>query len=80
MGKEASLTFPSTYQDFWDTSEAMVVSPYATAYRLPCQEAPIFWALAENGAGSFLLFRRRVMCRRQTDGQEMEHDRRWFPL
>ena len=48
VGKEASLTCPSTHQDFWDTSEAMVVSPEATAYRLPRQDAPNLRAQAEN--------------------------------
>ena len=46
VSKEASPTCPSTYQGFWYTSGAMVVSPEATPYLLPRQDAPILGAEA----------------------------------
>ena len=54
VGKAASQTSPSTYQDFWDTSEAMAVPPWATLYRLP-QHVVQFW-------GFWLKIERAASC------------------
>ena len=56
MCKEASPTCPSTYQGFWDTSGAMVVSPEAMACGLPRQDAPILRAEAKHRAYIMWLF------------------------
>ena len=54
MGKIASLACPSSYQDLWGTSKATVGSPGATAYRLPCQDAPCYFC-CERHAGAGLV-------------------------
>ena len=55
MGKAASQTYLSTYQDFWDNSEAMVVFPY----RPKCT---VCHAKMLQNFGPWLKFQRAASC------------------
>ena len=57
MGKAAFQTCLSTYQDFWDTSEAMVVSPEATLYLFAMPRSKVLQC-----RGFWLKFERVLLC------------------